>query len=106
MSQRPLAKCPKGHVLARAGVLDGEPVIEYSAAVGGMSLRTEKGGKPRGRFNEAEHWSTFPMPSQKPTEMSVAGGYCKACHENFDLHMIELGNVFRTNGAPITCYPI
>jgi hypothetical protein len=104
MSQRPLAKCPKGHVLARAGVLNGEPVIEYSEAVGGMSLRPEKGGKPRGRFNEAENWSPYPLAAQ---DSSIAvGGYCKACHQNFDLHLVELGNVFRANGAPITCYPI
>jgi len=104
MSQQPLAKCSKGHVLARAGVLDGEPVIWCSEAIGGMSLRPEKGGKPRGRFNEAENWAPYPLAAE---DASISrGGYCKACHQNFDLDMGGLANVLRTHGAPITCYPI
>ena len=104
MSQNPLAKCPKGHVLARAGVLNGEAVIEYSAAVGGMSLRVEKGGAPRGRFNAAAHWSSFPLTARDAA--IDAGGYCKACHQNFDLDMIKLGDILKAHGAPIICYPV
>jgi hypothetical protein len=53
LTGRPLAFCQKGHLLASAGMKEGQRVVRYSAAGPGQALQ---GGKPEdGHFNYAAY---------------------------------------------------
>lgn len=98
MSQRPLAKCDKGHVLARAETRGGAAGIAWSESVAGLSLRPEHGGLARGRFNEAEHWVWQGLPIAD-TGSQIA--YCRACRHNYDLNLGALARILALSGSPI-----